>query len=375
MKKEKYSGFAFLLLIAIILQSYLQQTETFAKILGASISFFIPLIWAAFLSILLYPLQKFLQEHFHLKRTLALIVVLLLLVFFFSLFMLIVIPQVSKSIKELQQIYPYIEERVGEFLDRSFLFLHRQGLLLMDEEEIMKAISEYSRENVQKIQQIGISIFWNVFDVTFGIANFLIGLFLACFILLKPEDFINVIERLVYLSVKKEKALYMIEILRKSKDIFLNYFMGRLLVSVIVAFIVFLVLFFSKTPYPVLTALLFGIGNMIPYLGVLGASLISGFLILIFAPYKIGYLIFAILLSQALDGFIIGPKIVGDKVGLNSFWVVVAILLCGKLMGIAGMFLGVPIFCIIKLIYQEKWKAYIKNEEREKGTIEDEEEI
>lgn len=375
MKKEKYSGFAFLLLIAIILQSYLQQTETFAKILGASISFFIPLIWAAFLSILLYPLQKFLQEHFHLKRTLALIVVLLLLVFFFSLFMLIVIPQVSKSIKELQQIYPYIEERVGEFLDRSFLFLHRQGLLLMDEEEIMKVISEYSRENVQKIQQIGISIFWNVFDVTFGIANFLIGLFLACFILLKPEDFINVIERLVYLSVKKEKALYMIEILRKSKDIFLNYFMGRLLVSVIVAFIVFLVLFFSKTPYPVLTALLFGIGNMIPYLGVLGASLISGFLILIFAPYKIGYLIFAILLSQALDGFIIGPKIVGDKVGLNSFWVVVAILLCGKLMGIAGMFLGVPIFCIIKLIYQEKWKAYIKNEEREKGTIEDEEEI
>src|SRR3712207_8074665 len=39
-----------------------------------------------------------------------------------------------------------------------------------------------------------------------------------------------------------------------------------------------LVLFFSKTPYPVLTALFFGLGHMIPYLGVLGASLISGFL-------------------------------------------------------------------------------------------------
>ena len=377
MKKERYSGMAFLLFIIVILQSYLQQTETFAKILGGTISFFVPLIWAVFLSILLYPLQAFLRNHFHVKRAFALIAVLLLLVFFFSLFMLIVIPQVSKSIKELQQIYPYIEKRVGEFLNKSFLFLHKRGLLLMNETEIMKAISTYTKDNIQKIQQIGISIFWNVFDLTFGVANFLIGLFLACFILLKPEDFIKVIERLVYLSVKKEKALHIIEILRKSKDIFLNYFVGRLLVSIIVAFIVFLVLFLSKTPYPVLTALLFGVGNMIPYLGVLGASLISGFLILIFAPYKIGYLIFAIVLSQTLDGFIIGPKIVGDKVGLNSFWVVVAILLCGKLMGIAGMFLGVPIFCIIKLIYEEKWKAYVQEEEneKEKGIVKDEEEV
>ena len=370
MKKEKYSGIAFILFAVVILQSYLQETETFASILGSTISFFIPLIWAMFLSILLYPLQKFLEEKLHLKRELALIVVLILLGLCVSLFMLTVIPQVSKSIKELQQIYPYMEKRVGEFLDKILSLLHKQGLLLMNETEIMKAISEYTQDNIQKIQQIGISIFWNVFDVTFGLANFFIGLFLACFILLKPEDFVKVIERVIYLNVKKEKALNIIEILRKSKDIFLNYVVGRLLVSIIVALIVFLILFLTKTPYPVLTALLFGVGNMIPYLGVLGASIVSGFLILIFAPYKIGYLIFAIVLSQALDGFIIGPKIVGDNVGLNSFWVVVAILLCGKLMGIAGMFLGVPIFCVIKLIYQEKWRAYV---EKEKEGIEENE--
>ena len=48
MKKEKYSGIAFILFAVVILQSYLQETETFASILGSTISFFIPLIWAMF---------------------------------------------------------------------------------------------------------------------------------------------------------------------------------------------------------------------------------------------------------------------------------------------------------------------------------------
>src|SRR3712207_9486701 len=126
MKKERHDALPILLFVAVILQSYLQQTTTFAKILGGTVSFFIPLIWAIFLSILLYPLQTFLRNRLHLKRPIALIAVLLFLVLFFSLFMWIVIPQVSKSIKELQQIYPYIEKRVGEYLDKSFLFLHKQ---------------------------------------------------------------------------------------------------------------------------------------------------------------------------------------------------------------------------------------------------------
>lgn len=364
MKKDRYMSFMIIAVLAVFLQSYFQQTSNFSDILGATIRFFIPVIWAIFLSILLYPLQNFLREKLHLNTVFSLCLVVVFLFAVLTLFMLTVIPQVGHSVRELQAIFPYMVERTQSFVTDILAGLHKKGLLLIDIQDIMEAISNYMEQNVEKIQKIGISIFLNVFSLTIGIGNFLIGLFLACLILLKPKVFTKLIEDTVYLMTGKEKREKVIELIWKAKDIFLNYVVGRLLVSVVVALIVFLILFFSKTPYPVLTALMFGIGNMIPYLGVMAASVISGFLVLIFAPYKIGYLLFAILLSQALDGFIIGPKIVGEKVGLSSFWVVVAILLCGKLMGIAGMFLGVPIFCILKLIYEEKLKA-AKAEEQE----------
>lgn len=109
------------------------------------------------------------------------------------------------------------------------------------------------------------------------------------------------------------------KILRKNRRTFFKLLVGRLLVSIIVAFIVFLVLFLlSKTPYPVLTALLFlWSWKYDPLFRVLGASYFD--FNFNFCPYKIGYLIFAIVLSQALDGFIIGPKIVGDKMGSKKF--------------------------------------------------------
>ena len=57
-----------------------------------------------------------------------------------------------------------------------------------------------------------------------------------------------------------------------------------------------------------------------------------------------------IIVLQQLDGNVIGPKILGSKTGLSSFWVVFAILLSGGLFGFAGMLLGVPVFASVYYI-------------------------
>lgn len=46
---------------------------------------------------------------------------------------------------------------------------------------------------------------------------------------------------------------------------------------------------------------------------------------------------------QQLDGNVIGPKILGDKTGLSSLWVIIAILIGGSFFGLPGMFFGVPV--------------------------------
>ena len=60
--------------------------------------------------------------------------------------------------------------------------------------------------------------------------------------------------------------------------------------------------------------------------------------------------------NSIFDGFIVGPKIIGNKVGLNTFWVIVSMIIFGNLFGIVGMFLGTPIMSILKLFYVDLLK-------------------
>jgi hypothetical protein len=61
------------------------------------------------------------------------------------------------------------------------------------------------------------------------------------------------------------------------------------------------------------------------------------------------FLIFVLILQQ-IDGNLIGPKILGDSTGITSFWVVLSIVVGGKLFGFAGMLLGVPTMAMIYYI-------------------------
>ena len=50
---------------------------------------------------------------------------------------------------------------------------------------------------------------------------------------------------------------------------------------------------------------------------------------------------------QQLDGNVIGPKILGDRTGISSFWVLFSIILCGGLWGFVGMIIAVPLFAVL----------------------------
>ena len=70
-------------------------------------------------------------------------------------------------------------------------------------------------------------------------------------------------------------------------------------------------------------------------------------MILLASPIKAVYFAIFVLALQQLDGNVIGPKILGDKTGLSSLWVIFAILVGGSFFGVVGMFFGVPVCACI----------------------------
>ena len=108
-----------------------------------------------------------------------------------------------------------------------------------------------------------------------------------------------------------------------------------------------------KWPYAPLIAVVIGVTNMIPVFGPFIGAIPSILILLIIKPlYALEFGIFIVILQQ-IDGNIIGPKILGEAVGLPTLWVMFAIIVGGALFGAVGMFVGVPIFSVIYVLVGE----------------------
>ena len=142
---------------------------------------------------------------------------------------------------------------------------------------------------------------------------------------------------------------------------------GKLLDSLIIGILSFIVCSILKFPYTPIIAVFVGVTNVIPIFGPFLGAIPSAFLILLVSPRQCLYFIIFIIALQQFDGNILGPKILGNSTGLSSFWVMFAILIFGGLFGFVGMAIGVPLFAVIYSIVSE----YINHLLKKRGLSED----
>jgi len=135
---------------------------------------------------------------------------------------------------------------------------------------------------------------------------------------------------------------------------------GQLTEAALVALLTWIGLTLVGFPAAVLMAIFAALGNLIPNIG-LFLSMIPGLLIALVAP-DIGTsllkLVGVFAVVQFIDGSITGPRIVGGSVGLNPVWVMMAVLVFGSLLGLAGMFLAVPLAVLVKMLVVRAIKRY-----------------
>lgn len=123
--------------------------------------------------------------------------------------------------------------------------------------------------------------------------------------------------------------------------------------------------------YFIMLGLLTGILNILPYIGILTAFVITG--VITFATGNLSQVIFvsiAVIVIHVIDANYILPKIVGSKVKVNSFLAMLGIVIGEMVWGIAGMFLSIPIIAICKIVFDhvnglKQWGFLLGEEENE----------
>jgi len=187
----------------------------------------------------------------------------------------------------------------------------------------------------------------SVYKVLMFLYNLLIGLIVACYLLSGRKKFARQGTLVIRSLFKPQTADAILGEIAFIDRMFGGFIDGKILDSAIIGVICYIGCSIFKFPNALLVSAIVGITNVIPFFGPFIGAVPSTILIMIEDPIKGLWFIVFILALQQLDGNVIGPKILGDRTGLSSIWVLFAIILCGGLWGLVGMVICVPMFAVI----------------------------
>lgn len=186
-----------------------------------------------------------------------------------------------------------------------------------------------------------------VYKVLIFLYNLLIGLIVAIYLLGSRKKLARQSVLIVRSLLKPRWADMVLEEVAFIDKMFGGFIDGKILDSAIIGVICYVGCVIFRFPNALLISAIVGITNVIPFFGPFIGAVPATLLILIEDPMKALWFVVFVFLLQQLDGNIIGPKILGDRTGLSSFWVLFTIVLFGGLWGVFGMVVGVPLFAVI----------------------------
>lgn len=300
-------------------------------------SILVPLGFAILIAILLLPVNIFLEKR-KVKREIAILISLVVSVVFVGALVYFLTSQVLAFVQDI----PAIKKQLSHHLSSVQAWLSSRFHLTYTEQ---KDLVSDATGNFKPSSLIGDT----VLSVT-QVVSVLVLLPVYVFLLLFYRDMIYVFFMRVFGESNKDKV---VEVLKESRSIIQGYMMGLLIEMAIVASINsagFLVL---GIRYAIFLGVFAAILNMIPYVGMLIASVFCA-LVTLTTSTHIGDVIGVVVVLtvvQFIDNNIIMPKVVSSKVRINALMAILGVLIGGAVAGISGMFLSIPAIAIMKVIF------------------------
>ena len=319
--------------------------------LSSSKSFLAPLAFAVVLALLVLPASRK-MENLISNRGLSSFLSTLILFIFSLLFLSLCSMQIQNFFND----WPAIKEAMAPEIEgfKAFLFEHTP----LDKESLQEYYPEGS------IPFLGEEVNEAAKAMTFLRSSMnLMGAYLLTFIytffLLFYRSHFKIFMLSFFESQKKREVG---EVLEESAGRVQDYLVGRLILMAILAVLYSIGLGLSGVENFILVAVIASLLTIIPWIGnIIGFAMAMVFGYLTSGDINVLWgIVITFTVSQFLESYVLQPYIVGDKVGLHPFFVILFVILGGAVWGLAGMVLAIPVMAMATVIFQnvEPLKPY-----------------
>lgn len=285
-----------------------------------------------------------------------------------TVLMLVGIPALTAQITDFIRKTPVLVEQATVQLERARITLATRDIPLVDEDQLLERLRSVQPEQMvaylQGRQQALARGVWNaVLGVGRGLGTLLS---LLGYIFLTPilvfyllRDWPQLQARLAGL-IPPHQQEGVLGFARRYDRLLSSYMRGQLLAAGMVGLLTWLGLALLGFPYAVLLGATAAVFNLVPYLGLI-VTAVPGIAIALFQPspgLALAKLATVFVIVQVLDGSVVGPKIVGESVGLHPVSVMLALSVFGFFFGFVGLLIAVPLAVLVKLIVGAALERY-----------------
>ncbi|NMB34034.1 MAG: AI-2E family transporter [Clostridium sp.] len=310
------------------------------------------LIWGFVIAYFLNPAMIFLERRLKIRRFLSICIIYVLIFIVLLISIIFVTPRLVGNIKQLVDNMPSYIENTEERLNNIIEHLKNTNKYNID--GFIERFTNDLLGRTGEIVDLSINfLLKKTMGITTALFKFLFGLIIAIYFLSDKENLLGYLEKLLHSFLDRKTAKRLISTGKKVNFVFSRFILGKTIDSLIIGGICFLFLTIFKMPFPLLISIIVGITNMLPYIGPLIGAIPSIIITLFVSPVKALWVGIFILLLQQFDGWYLGPKIIGDKVGISPLLIITAITIGGGVYGIIGIFVSVPLFALLKMFLDE----------------------
>lgn len=283
------------------------------------------------------------------RRNFAAILAVLFGVLTVCIFLGMLIPQLMDSVFTLVRNFPgYVDEFQKfalDFIKENSIDTGQLTRYIADN-NLFKQLTDFVTEFLPKMVQY-------TYQLGSTLLNVLLGIMSGLYMLMDKERLIGYVKKLNYALFPEELSKYLHRMTLASGDIFNNFIVGKAIDSLIIGILCYIGSLIFQFPYALLLSVFVGVTNMIPVFGPFIGAVPGIVILFIIHPITALYFALFVFVLQQFDGNILGPLILGDKLGLPSIGILFSVCVGGGLFGIIGMFIGVPCFAVIYMAVKE----------------------
>ncbi len=378
-KFRSYIGLGCILILIFWIVNHMGQLLALISI-GAGI--IMPFIVGACIAFILNVPMKEIEKHIFnsektkkfkkFRRVIAFFITFIAVIAIITLALFVIIPEVVNTGSQLMKQIPAATDELIAFLERT----GQQYPVATD--QITQWISNF-KFDINSLMDMGVTNLLTsgiaaVTGVLSGFINFFIGIVFAIYILFEKDNLCRQIKKLIYRVFSKKRAERILFVSRLSNVTFSNFLRGQCLEAVILGSMFCIIMSIIGLPYAFLIGILIAFTALVPIVGAFVGCILGAFFIAIVNPMQALIFIILFLVLQQVEGNLIYPHVVGNSIGLPGIWVLVAVTVGGKLFGVLGMLIFIPIcsvcYALLRTFVNEKEQSKTPEEKDTKTNTE-----